>query len=114
MTQVNLMLTYFVAMMMLSAGSFIHARSEAPEMRPASAGGDMLWRWTAKASFAAWLALIAWGFAYFHWSQPVAAVMASLGANGLIAQRGPMRTWPGISLVFCAGGLLSAAAVLLG
>lgn len=114
MTQVSPMLTYFVAMMMLSAGSFIHARSQAPEMRPASAGGDMLWRWTAKASFAAWLALIAWGFAYFHWSQPVAAVMASLGVNGLIAQRGPMRTWPGISLIFCAGGLLSAAAVFLG
>ena len=108
------MLTYFVAMVLLSAGSFIHSRSEAPEMRPASAGGDMLWRWTAKASLAAWVALIVWGFVHYHWSQPLAAVLASLGANGLIAQRGPMRTWPGVSLIFCAAGLLSAVAVLLG
>ena len=108
------MLTYFVAMVLLSAGSFIHSRSAAPEMRPASAGGDMLWRWTAKASFAAWIALIVWGFVQYHWSQPLAAVLASLGANGLIAQRGPMRTWPGVSLIFCAAGLLSAVAVLLG
>lgn len=108
------MLTYFVAMVLLSAGSFIHSRSEAPEMRPASAGGDMLWRWTAKASLAAWVALIVWGFVHYHWSQPLAAVLASLGANGLIAQRGPMRSWPGVSLIFCAAGLLSAVAVLLG
>ena len=108
------MLTYFVAMVLLSAGSFIHSRSEAPEMRPASAGGDMLWRWTAKASLVAWVVLIVWGFVHYHWSQPLAAVLASLGANGLIAQRGPMRTWPGVSLIFCAAGLLSAIAVLLG
>lgn len=107
------MLTYFVGMMLLSAGSFIHSRSEAPEMRPASAGGDLLWRWTAKAAFAAWLALIVWGFMHFHWSQPIAGVMASLGVNGLIAQRGPMRTWPGVSLIFCTAGLLSAVAVFL-
>lgn len=108
------MLTYFVGMVMLSAGSFIHSRSAAPEMRPASAAGDILWTWTARAAFAAWLGLIVWGFVHFHWTQPVAAIMASLGANGLIAQRGPMRTWPGVSLIFCAAGLLSAAAVFLG
>lgn len=107
------MSTYFIAMVLLSAGSFIHTRSEAPEMRPASAGADMLWRWAAKISFAMWLALIGWGFAYFHWSQPVAAVLASLGANGLIAHRGPMRTWPGISLIFCIAGLMSGAVTFL-
>jgi len=108
------MLTYFVGMVLLSAGSFIHSRSAAPEMRPASAAADILWTWTARAAFAAWLCLILWGFLHLHWSQPVAGIMASLGANGLIAQRGPMRSWPGVSLIFCAAGLLSAAAVLLG
>jgi len=107
------MLTYFVGMALLSAGSFIHSRCAAPEMRPASAGADIVWRWTARAALFMWIALIVWGFARLHWSQPVAAVMLSLGANGLIAMRGPMRTWPGISLIFCAAGLLSGAATLL-
>ena len=107
------MFIYIVAMVMLSIGSFIHTRSAAPEMRPASAGGDMLWRWTARAAFAAWLGLIAWGFMELHWSQPVAGVLASLGANGLVAQRGPMRTWPGVSLILCAAGLLATVAVFL-
>jgi hypothetical protein len=108
------MLTYFAAVVLLSAGSFIHTRSAAPEMRPASAGGDILWRWLARAAFAAWLGLLVWGFVHYHWSQPVAALLASLAANGLIAQRGPMRTWPGVSMIFCLAGLLSAFAVLFG
>ena len=107
------MSTYFIAMVLLSAGSFIHSRSVAPEMRPASAGAEMLWRWVAKASLFMWIGLVVWGFAYLHWSQPVAAVLASLGANGLIATRGPLRTWPGISMIFCLAGLLSGTAILL-
>jgi hypothetical protein len=107
------MLTYFAAMALLSAGSFIHSRCAAPELRPASAGADMVWLWTARAAFFMWLGLIAWGFMQFHWSQPVAAVMLSLGVNGLIGMRGPMRTWPGVSLIFCLAGLLSGAATLM-
>jgi hypothetical protein len=107
------MSTYFMAMMLLSAGSFIRTRSAAPEMRPASAAGDMAWGLAARAAFLMWLALIVWGFMTYHWSQPVAAVMASLATNALIAMRGPMRTWPGLSLMFCVAGLLSGAVVFL-
>jgi hypothetical protein len=107
------MLTYFVAMLMLSAGSFIRTRSAVPEMRPASAAADLIWDLAARAAFAMWIALIVWGFVSYHWSQPVAAIMASLGVNALIATRGPMRTWPGISLTFCVAGLLAGTAVFL-
>jgi hypothetical protein len=82
-------------------------------MRPASAAADLIWDLAARAAFAMWIALIVWGFVTYHWSQPVAAILASLGANGLIATRGPMRTWPGISLTFCAAGLLAGTAVFL-
>jgi len=107
------MSSYYLAMIMLSAGSFIRTRSTAPEMRPASAASDMVWGMVARAALLTWLALIVWGFMYYHWSQPVAAVMASLAVNALIAMRGPMRTWPGVSLIFCVAGLLSAVAVFL-
>jgi hypothetical protein len=112
-TQVDAMSTYFLAMMLLSAGSFIRTRSAAPEMRPASAASDMVWSIAARAAFWMWLALIVWGFMSYHWSQPVAAVMVSLAANALIAMRGPMRTWPGLSLMFCAAGLLSGTVIFL-
>ncbi len=112
-TQVNPMSTYFLAMMLLSGGSFIRTRSGAPEMRPASAISDMVWGLVARAAFWMWLGLIVWGFMHYHWSQPVAAVMVSLVANALIALRGPMRTWPGLSLLFCVAGLLSGTVTLL-
>lgn len=107
------MSTYFMAMVLLSAGSFIRTRSVAPEMRPASSASDMVWGMVARAAFYMWLALIIWGFTSYHWSQPVAAVMASLAINALIAMRGPMRTWPGLSLMFCVAGLLSGTAAFL-
>lgn len=112
-TQVDDMSTYFLAMLLLSAGSFIRTRSSAPEMRPASAASDMVWSLAARAAFFMWLALIVWGFLNYHWSQPVAAVLVSLAINALIAMRGPMRTWPGLSLMFCVAGLLSGAVVLI-
>lgn len=107
------MSTYFMAMMLLSGGSFIRTRSGAPEMRPASAASDMVWGILAKAAFWAWLGLIVYGFYRFHWSQPVAAVMASLAVNALIAMRGPRRTWPMLSYLFCTVGLAAAAVVVL-
>ncbi|MBR0670205.1 multidrug DMT transporter permease [Neoroseomonas soli] len=105
--------TYLMAMMLLSAGSFIRTRSAAPEMRPASAASDMVWGWVARAAFWSWIGLAVWGFVTMHWSQPVAAVLASLGVNALIGLRGPMRTWPGLSMVFCVAGLLSGLATIL-
>jgi hypothetical protein len=107
------MSSYFMAMMLLSGGSFIRSKSGAPEMRPASATSDLVWSVLAKAAFWMWLGLIVFGFFRFHWSQPVAAVLASLAVNALIAARGPERTWPGLSILFCAVGLLTGAVVLL-
>lgn len=107
------MSTYFLAMMLLSAGSFIRTKSVVPEMRPASAVADTVWGVVAKLALWMWLALIVWGFVKYHWSQPVAAVMASLAGNALIGIRGPMRTWPGLSLIFCAAGLLSGLVIFL-
>lgn len=102
-----------MAMMLLSGGSFIRTKSGAPEMRPASAASDMVWGLLAKAAFWMWLGLIAYGFLTFHWSQPVAAVLASLAVNALIAMRGPQRSWPGLSILFCAVGLLAGTFVVL-
>ncbi|MBR0650762.1 multidrug DMT transporter permease [Roseomonas terrae] len=108
------MLNYFMAMLMLSVGSFIRTRSAAPEMRPASAASDLIWGLVARAAFFMWLALIVWGFMTYHWSQPVAGVMLSLAANALIAMRGPMRTWPGLSLLFSVAGLMAGTVVFVG
>jgi hypothetical protein len=108
------MSSYFMAMMLLSGGAFIHSKSGAPEMRPASAASDMVWGLLAKAAFWMWIGLIAYGFHAYHWSQPLAAVMASLAVNALIAMRGPQRTWPGLSFLFCVAGLLAGVTVFLG
>ena len=108
------MSSYFMAMMLLSGGSFIHSKSAAPEMRPASIVGDTAWVWLARAAFFLWLGLIVWGFRTYHWSQPLAAVLASLAVNALIAMRGPQRSWPGLSILFCIVGLMAGAALLLG
>jgi hypothetical protein len=108
------MSTYFMAMVLLSGGSFIHDKSGPPEMRPASAASDMVWRWVARAAFWMWLGLIVYGFYRFHWSQPVSAVMVSLAVNALIAWRGPRQTWPMLSYLFCIVGLGAAAFLLLG
>jgi hypothetical protein len=108
------MSSYFMAMMLLSGGRFIRDKSGAPEMRPASAASDMVWGLLAKAAFWMWIGLIVYGFYSFHWSQPVAAIMASLAVNALIAMRGPQRTWPGLSILFCAVGLMAGITVLMG
>ncbi|WP_198373362.1 multidrug DMT transporter permease [Roseomonas rosulenta] len=107
------MSTYFMATMLLSGGSFIRSRSAAPEMRPASAASDMVWGILARLSLLSWIGLMIFGFVYFHWSQPVAAVMASLAVNALIAARGPRRTWPMLSYLFCTAGLAAGAVVVL-
>jgi hypothetical protein len=107
------MSSYFMAMMLLSGGSFIRTRSAAPEMRPVSPAGDLVWTILAKAALWMWMGLIVWGFFSYHWSQPIAAVMASLAVNALIALRGPQRTWPGLSMMFCVVGLVTGAVVML-
>jgi hypothetical protein len=104
---------YYAAMVLLSIGAFIHSKSSAPEMRPASEAASEAWRWLARATLIAWLALIVWGFRELHWSQPVAAVMISLVGNGVIAMRGPRNAWPMLSMLFCGLGLAAAAIILI-
>lgn len=104
---------YFTAMVLLSIGAFIHSKSPAPEMRPASEAASEAWRWLARATLVAWMALIVWGFRELHWSQPIAAVMLSLAGNGIIAMRGPRNAWPMLSMLFCMLGLAAAAIILI-
>ena len=107
------MTLYYAAMVLLSIGAFIHSKSPAPEMRPASEAASTFWFWLARATLVAWIALIVWGFRELHWSQPVAAVMMSLVGNGVIAMRGPRNAWPMLSMLFCMLGLAAAAIIFL-
>jgi hypothetical protein len=109
----RLVTLYYAAMVLLSIGAFIHSKSPAPEMRPASEAASTFWFWLARAAFIAWIALIVWGFRELHWSQPVAAVMVSLVGNGVIAMRGPRNAWPMLSMLFCALGLAATAIIFL-
>ena len=108
------MTIYFVAMVLLSAGAFIHSKSEAPEMRPADPRSDQAWRWLGKASFAFWVFLLLWGAWTLHWSQPLAGLLFSLGFNAFIAVRGPRAAWPMLSMMFCGAGLLAGALAVWG
>jgi len=103
---------YYAAMVLLSIGAFIHSKSPAPEMRPASEAASIFWLWLSRAAFVTWIALIVWGFRELHWSQPVAAVMVSLVGNAVIATRGPRDAWPMLSMVFSVLGLAAAAIIL--
>jgi hypothetical protein len=99
-------------MVLLSIGAFIHSKSGAPEMRPASQAASVFWHWLARAAFIAWIALIVWGFRELHWSQPVSAAMLSIAGNGVIAMRGPRNAWPMLSMLFCGLGLAATAIIL--
>lgn len=105
---------YFVTVVVLSVGAFIHSRCSVPELRPASEASSMAWRYLARLAFLAWLGMLAWGLWAKPWTLPLAAVMGSLAANALIASRGPRPFWPGLSMLFCAAGLGLAAWQLLG
>lgn len=100
-------------MVLLSIGAFIHSKSPAPEMRPASPVASKFWHWLSRAALITWIGLIVWGFRELHWSQPVAAVMVSLVGNGVIAMRGPRNAWPMLSMLFCLLGLAAAAIILI-
>ncbi len=107
------MTLYYAAMVLLSIGAFIHSKSPAPEMRPASEIASTFWLWLSRAALITWIGLIVWGFRELHWSQPVAAVMVSLVGNGVIAMRGPRNAWPMLSMLFCLLGLAAAAIILI-
>jgi TRAP-type C4-dicarboxylate transport system permease small subunit len=105
---------YFLAVLLLSGGAFIHSQSRLPALRPADPRADSAWRWLAYAALAAWPAMLAWGAWQLHWSQPLSALLGSLGVNGFLAWRGPRPAWPGLSMLMCGLGLLLAALIVLG
>jgi hypothetical protein len=103
---------YFFAMLLLSGAAFIQSKSDAPELRPASALANRAWRLLGKACFAAWLALIIWGAMKLHWSQPLSGVIGSLAFNAFLARLGPRPFWPGLSMLCGVAGLALTAFML--
>ena len=96
---------YFFAMLLLSGAAFIQSKSDAPELRPASATANHVWGLLGKACFGVWLALILWGAITLHWSQPVSGVIGSLAFNAFLARMGPRPFWPGLSMLCGVAGL---------
>jgi hypothetical protein len=99
---------YFLAMVLLSAGAFLHTRSSEPGMRPADPRADAAWRWLSRAALAAWLALLGYGLASLPWFEPVSGFVASLAVNAFLGVRGPRITWPALSMLFSGTGLVLA------
>jgi hypothetical protein len=91
------MQAYFAALIALSVAGVIEARSTTPGLRPEAPAADRAFRILGRAAFAFWLVLLAWGFWEVHWTQPVAGLILSLGANALVVQAGARPWWPGIS-----------------
>ena len=102
------MSAYFLAVVLLSAGAFLHTRSTAPGMRPADPRADAAWRWLSRAALAAWLAMLGYGVAALPWLEPASGLAASLAVNAFLVMRGPRITWPALSMFFSATGLLLA------
>jgi len=105
---------YFLALLLLSGGAFIHTQSTVPELRPANDAADEAWRWLARAALLAWVVMLAWGFWRLHWSQPVSALLGSLAVNAFLGWRGPRPAWPGLSMAMCGLGLLLSGYLVLG
>jgi hypothetical protein len=105
---------YFPALVALAVAAMIEARCDQPGLRPASRLGDRLFRVLGRGAFLAWLALLAWGFWQLRWWVPLAGLVGSLAMNALVLRAGPMRSWPGLSLVLAIAGLAMALAVVLG
>jgi hypothetical protein len=99
---------YFLAVVLLSAGAFLHSRSTEPGMRPADPRADAAWRWLSRAALAAWFALLGYGVAALPWFEPVSGLAASLAVNAFLVMRGPRITWPALSMLFSTTGLLLA------
>ena len=92
------MQAYILALMALSLAGVIEARCSTPGLRPESAVADNVFNILGRAAFGFWLVLLAWGFWKMHWTQPVAGIVLSLGANWLLVQQGARPYWPGLSM----------------
>lgn len=96
---------YFLGVMLLSAGSFIHTKSDVPELRPTDEQVDRAWRWLSRAALAAWLLMLVWGLVHLAMWEPAAAFVASLTVNAFLVLRGPQRAWPALSVACSVAGL---------
>ena len=106
--------TYIPALMLLSGASFLHARSNVPELRPASEAADTVWKLLSQFSFLFWLGLLGWGFWMRPWLEPVIGFATSLLFNFVLAIRGPRPAWPGLSMVMAVAGIGLGVYRLLG
>ncbi|MBC9176267.1 multidrug DMT transporter permease [Pseudoroseomonas ludipueritiae] len=106
--------TYVPALMLLSGASFLHSRSNVPELRPASEAADTAWKLLAQFSFLFWLGLLVWGVVMRPWLEPALGFATSLFFNFVLAIRGPRPAWPGLSMVMAVAGIALGAYRLLG
>lgn len=105
---------YFVTVIVLSVGTFIHSRCSVPELRPANPTSSAAWSLLAKLTFFVWIAMMIWGFWSKPWTLPLAGLIGSLAANALVAMRGPRPFWPGLSMLLCVIGLGLSAWIIFG
>lgn len=103
---------YVAALIALSLAGVIEARSSTPGLRPAAAAADRAFRILGRTAFAFWLVLLVWGAFELHWSQPLAGLILSLGANALLVRAGARPSWPGLSMGLALIGLFLTSLVL--
>jgi len=108
------MQTYLIALVVLSVAAVIEARASTPGLRPEAAPADRAFRFLGRSAFGFWLLLLGWGAWQYHWSQPVAGLVLSLGTNALVVNAGAQPWWPGISMGLAVLGLFLTAVVLNG
>jgi hypothetical protein len=105
---------YVPALMLLSAASFIHSRSNVPELRPESEASDTAWKYLSMLAFWLWIGLLVWGAIMRPWTDVALGFVLSLAFNLLLALRGPRPVWPGLSMVSALLGIGAAGYLLLG
>ncbi|TCZ59767.1 hypothetical protein [Roseicella aquatilis] len=105
------MQVYIAALIILSLAGVIEARCSTPGLRPEAAVADRVFHFFGRAAFGFWLLLLAWGVWRLHWSQPVAGLILSLGANALLVRGGARPYWPGLSMGLALVGLFLATVV---
>jgi hypothetical protein len=106
------MQVYSIALVVLSLAGVIEARCSTPGLRPDAAAADRAFRILGRAAFAFWLVLLGWGVLNLHWTQPLAGLILSLGANALLVQGGARPYWPGLSMGLALVGLFLVGVVL--
>lgn len=106
------MQVYIAALILLSLAGVIEARCSTPGLRPSAAVADRVFHFMGRAAFGFWLFLLGWGFWKLPWSQPVAGLVLSLGANALLVRGGARPYWPGLSMGLALLGFFLVTVVL--